>query len=293
MADPRRRLSTNVAGDFFVDESCIDCDACRWIAPATFDEASGHSRVHRQPTTPDEVHRAELALIACPTGSIGVTTKHDLAATSRAFPVFVDANVHHCGYHAESSFGAASWLIVRPDGNVLVDSPRFVPTLVKRLEEMGGVKTLFLTHRDDVADHAKFAEHFGCERVLHEADVDEGTRAVEHVVRGEEPVALAADLLVIPTPGHTAGSACLLHHPETGESHLFGGDHIAYSPELGHPYGFRGACWYRWSGVVKSMERLAKHRFEWILPGHGRPCHFEADEMARQMKRCVEWARHA
>jgi len=289
MADPRRRLSTNVAGDFFVDESCIDCDACRWIAPATFDEDGGHSRVHRQPATPDEVHRAELAVIACPTGSIGVTTKHDLAATSRAFPVFVDANVHHCGYHAESSFGAASWLIVRPDGNVLVDSPRFVPTLVKRIEEMGGVKTLFLTHRDDVADHAKFAEHFGCERVLHEADVDEGTRAVEHVVRGEEPVALAADLLVIPTPGHTAGSACLLQR----ETYLFGGDHIAFSEELGHPYGFKGACWFSWPEVVKSMERVAKHRFEWILPGHGRPCHFEADEMARQMKRCVEWARRS
>jgi len=289
MADPRRRLSTNVAGDFFVDESCIDCDACRWIAPATFDEDGGHSRVHRQPATPDEVHRAELAVIACPTGSIGVTTKHDLAATSRAFPVFVDANVHHCGYHAESSFGAASWLIVRPDGNVLVDSPRFVPTLVKRIEEIGSVKTLFLTHRDDVADHAKFAEHFGCERVLHETDVDEGTRAVEHVVRGEEPVALAADLLVIPTPGHTAGSACLLHR----ETYLFGGDHIAFSEELGHPYGFKGACWFSWPEVVKSMERVAKHRFEWILPGHGRPCHFEADEMARQMKRCVEWARRS
>jgi glyoxylase-like metal-dependent hydrolase (beta-lactamase superfamily II)/ferredoxin len=289
MADPRRRLSTNVAGDFFVDESCIDCDACRWIAPATFDEARGHSRVHRQPTTPDEVHRAELAVIACPTGSIGVTAKHDLAAAARAFPVHVDGNVHHCGYHAESSFGAASWLIVRPDGNVLVDSPRFVPTLVKRLEEMGGVKTLFLTHRDDVADHAKFAEHFGCERVLHAADVDEDTRAVEHVVEGVEPVALADDLLVIPTPGHTAGSACLLHR----ETHLFGGDHIAYSEELGHPYGFRGACWYSWPEVVKSMERVAKQRFEWILPGHGRLCHFEADEMARLMKRCVEWAKRA
>jgi glyoxylase-like metal-dependent hydrolase (beta-lactamase superfamily II)/ferredoxin len=289
MADPRRRLSTNVAGDFFVDESCIDCDACRWIAPATFDEARGHSRVHRQPTTPDEVHRAELAVIACPTGSIGVTAKHDLAAAARAFPVHVDGNVHHCGYHAESSFGAASWLIARPDGNVLVDSPRFVPTLVKRLEEMGGVKTLFLTHRDDVADHAKFAEHFGCTRVLHEADVDDDTRAVERVIEGVEPVALADDLLVIPTPGHTAGSACLLHR----DTHLFGGDHIAYSEELGHPYGFRGACWYRWDEVVNSMERLAKFRFEWILPGHGRLCHFEADEMARQMKRCVEWARSA
>jgi ferredoxin len=128
MADPRRRLSANAAGDFFVDESCIDCDACRWIAAATFDEADGRSRVHRQPATPEEVRRAELALIACPTGSIGVTQHHDLGAAARAFPVPVDTDVHHCGFHAESSFGAASWLIVRPDGHVLDDSPRFVPT---------------------------------------------------------------------------------------------------------------------------------------------------------------------
>jgi glyoxylase-like metal-dependent hydrolase (beta-lactamase superfamily II)/ferredoxin len=289
MADPRRRLSTNAAGDFFVDESCIDCDACRWIAAATFDEADGRSRVHRQPATSEEVRRAELALIACPTASIGVTQHHDLAAAARAFPVPVDADVLHCGFHAESSFGAASWLITRPDGNVLVDSPRFVPTLVKRLEELGGVKRMFLTHRDDVADHAKFAEHFGCERILHEADQDDDTRAVERVIEGVEPVALADDLLVIPTPGHTAGSACLLHR----ETHLFGGDHVAYSPERGHPYGFRSACWYSWPELVKSMERLAKFRFEWILPGHGRPCHFAQDEMAKQMARCVEWCRAA
>jgi hypothetical protein len=41
------------------------------------------------------------------------------------------------------------------------------------------------------------------------------------------------------------------------------------------------------------MERLAKFRFEWILPGHGRPCHFAKDEMAKQMARCVEWARRS
>ncbi|MDQ3651793.1 MAG: ferredoxin, partial [Acidobacteriota bacterium] len=36
MADPARRLAENVAGDFFVDGTCIDCDACRQIAPTTF-----------------------------------------------------------------------------------------------------------------------------------------------------------------------------------------------------------------------------------------------------------------
>jgi hypothetical protein len=26
----------NVDGSFWVDSTCIDCDACRWIAPGTF-----------------------------------------------------------------------------------------------------------------------------------------------------------------------------------------------------------------------------------------------------------------
>lgn len=291
MADRNRRLPANVAGDFFVDESCIDCDACRWIAPASFDEAGDRSRVFHQPQTPEELHRAELALIACPTGSIGTESHKNLGEAARSFPDRVDANVHHCGYHAESSFGAASWLIVRPEGNVLVDSPRFAAPLVKRIDELGGVRFMFLTHRDDVVDHAKFAERFHCERILHEADLDSGTREVERVITGEEPVALADDLLLIPTPGHTEGSSCLLHGKSGRETHLFSGDHLAYSTRLRHPYAFRDACWYSWRKLVQSMERLAKFRFEWILPGHGHPCHYAADEMAKQMERCVEWCR--
>jgi glyoxylase-like metal-dependent hydrolase (beta-lactamase superfamily II)/ferredoxin len=291
MADRSRRLPENVAGDFFVDESCIDCDACRWIAPASFDEAGGRSRVFHQPANPEELRRAELALIACPTGSIGTESHRNLAAASRAFPVPVDAAVFHCGYHAESSFGAASWLIVRPEGNVLVDSPRFAAPLVKRIEELGGLRFLFLTHRDDVVDHAKFAAHFRCERILHAADLGSGTLDVERVIEGEEPVALADDLLVIPTPGHTEGSSCLLHGKAGRETHLFSGDHLAFSERLGHPYAFRDACWYSWPKLVKSMERLAKYRFEWILPGHGHPCHFPPEEMKKQMERCVAWCR--
>jgi hypothetical protein len=41
--------------------------------------------------------------------------------------------------------------------------------------------------------------------------------------------------------------------------------------------------------VLESTRRLAARRFEWILPGHGRRCHFPAERMAREMQRCVEW----
>jgi glyoxylase-like metal-dependent hydrolase (beta-lactamase superfamily II) len=261
------------------------------MAPATFDARGDFARVHRQPQTDAERRAALEALVCCPTGSIGTEQRHDLRPIVAGFPRPITTTgtgadgVYHAGFHAESSFGATSYLIVRAGGNVLVDSPRYTRGLVKRLEQFGGVATMFLTHRDDVADHEKFRAHFGCERVLHRRDVTPGTRDVERQIEGDDPVALADDLLVIPVPGHTRGSACLLHRDE----HLFSGDHVAWSRSLGHVYAFAGACWYDWDAQIASMRRLAEHRFEHILPGHSAPCRFTAAEMQRELARCIEW----
>ncbi len=39
------KLPANVPGDFFVDSSCIDCDACRIFAPSVFSDAGDQSAV--------------------------------------------------------------------------------------------------------------------------------------------------------------------------------------------------------------------------------------------------------
>ena len=135
---------------------------------------------------------------------------------------------------------------------MLVDSPRAAGPLLAELERRGGVATMFLTHRDDVADHEAFRRRFGCERVLHAADVSAGTRGVERRLEGEDPVSLAPDLLAIPTPGHTRGHAVLLYR----EKYLFTGDHLAWSARRGHLVAFRDANWYSWPETIRSMERL-------------------------------------
>ncbi len=285
MATPARRLSSNVPGEFYVDSTCIDCDTCRWMAPATFTRRGEQAAVHAQPASDADARRAMQALVSCPTASIGTTSDRDAAAAVAAFPDEIAPGVFHCGFHSKSSFGAASYLVVRPEGNVLVDSPRFVAPLVKRIEALGGVKTMFLTHRDDVADHAKFRAHFGCERVLHEDDVEDDTADVEVKVRGEDPVRIAADLVVIPVPGHTPGSSCLLWKDEF----LFSGDHLAWSARLGELYAFRDACWMDWGVQIASMRRLAAYDFSWVLPGHGRRCTFPKPEMRERMARCIAW----
>ena len=152
-------------GDFFVDDTCIDCDACRAIAPATFHDHAAQSSVYRQPENPEARRQALKALVTCPTASIGTESEaDDVSAAVAAYPERIDENVYFCGFTSEESFGGWSYLIVRPPergGNVLVDSPRFTQPLVRRIRELGGIRQMFLSHKDDVADHAAFAREFG------------------------------------------------------------------------------------------------------------------------------------
>ena len=288
MASLAARLPDNAPGDFYVDRTCIDCDACRRIAPATFEEGDGHSYVAHQPEDDAERRRALMALVACPTASIGTAVRTNATEAAAAFPERVDENVSFCGFTAESSFGAWSYFIERPEGNVLVDSPRGAGPLVNELERRGGVATMFLTHRDDVADHEVFRKRFGCRRVLHADDVTAATRGVERLWTGEEPERLAPDLLAIPTPGHTRGHAVLLYR----ERYLFTGDHLAWSRRRGRLVAFRDACWYSWTEQIRSMERLLDYSFEWVLPGHGGEHHAASPQAMRdELAHCVAWMR--
>jgi glyoxylase-like metal-dependent hydrolase (beta-lactamase superfamily II) len=286
MASLVRRLADNVPGDLYVDETCIDCDTCRRIEPSVFVEGRSFSYVGRQPDGDAEKLRSLMALVACPTGSIGTVSRADARPAIAAYPEPVAENVSFCGFTSPDSFGAWSWLVERPEGNVLVDSPRAANPLVNEIGRRGGVSLLFLTHKDDVADHARFAKRFGCERVLHERDVTADTRAVERKLVGEEPVELAPDLVAIPAPGHTRGHAVLLYR----EKFLFTGDHLAWSARANGLIAFRDACWFSWSEQIRSMERLMDFRFEWVLPGHGWRYHApSAQAMRDELGKCIDW----
>lgn len=286
MALQRLRRAENAAGDLYVDSSCIDCDTCRWMAPATFARRGHKSAVVRQPAGGSERRQALQALIACPTASIGTASKApDLAQAQADFPIPVADGVAHCGYHSPASFGAASYLLAHPDGNVLVDSPRFAAPLVRRLEELNGVRLMLLTHRDDVADHDRYAHHFGLERVLH-AD-DAGGLAIERLLHGHDPVEVLPGLTAIPVPGHTKGHV-VFHWAHAGGI-LFTGDHLAFDDATGHLEAWPDVCWHDWGEQTRSMRRLLDWRFEWVLPGHGRRAHMPAERMREELQRLVAW----
>src|SRR6266849_1276962 len=98
MASVKKRLPGNVAGEFYVDSTCIDCDQCRQIAPATLRARGEHSIVCRQPVTAEARRQADKAMVTCPTGSIGAMGKRANAAAIAAYPERVDGNVHFCGF---------------------------------------------------------------------------------------------------------------------------------------------------------------------------------------------------
>ena len=283
MAAIRKRRPENVAGSFYVDSTCIDCDQCRQIAPASFSQAGDQSAVFRQPVTAEETRAALEALVTCPVGSIGSTTKLDFRLGLESFPKPLEDGVYFCGFAAESSFGASSYLLVRPSGNVLVDSPRFATQLVRRIEALGGLQTILLTHRDDVADHAKWAAHFGAARVLHRDDYSSRFGPIERFLEGVEPIPLFDDLVAIPTPGHTRGHVVFLFR----NRFLFTGDHMWWSPRRRQLYASRSVSWYSWTEQTRSMRRLLDFDFEWVLPGHGWRFHAPASEMRRQVEDCV------
>jgi glyoxylase-like metal-dependent hydrolase (beta-lactamase superfamily II)/ferredoxin len=283
MARVALKIAENVPGDFFVDSTCIDCDACRLIAPTVFYDIGDQSAVYHQPESEKELLAAQRALISCPTASIGDVAKRDMRAAVASLPEPVADDVYRCGYTSESSFGAISYYL--RDSKTLVDSPRFANPLAKNIELLGGVRKMLLTHQDDVADHEKFHERFGCQRVLHRDDIRSRTASVEVQPTGLDPLRIDEDLLMIPTPGHTKGHSVFLYRDEF----LFTGDHLAWDPDDEMLIAFRNACWYSWSEQTQSMARLLDYRFEWVLPGHGRPAHLDADRMHHELERCVAW----
>jgi glyoxylase-like metal-dependent hydrolase (beta-lactamase superfamily II)/ferredoxin len=283
MANRKKRVTENAPGDFFVDSTCIDCDACRQIAPSVFGEAAETSFVKAQPVSSTDRRQALQALLACPTGSIGCLGDDDVKTMMHDFPLVIEEPVFYCGYNSPKSYGGNSYFVRYAEGNWLIDSPKFVTPLVKQFEALGGIAQIFLTHRDDVADAERYAEHFGSRRFIHRAELPSQPNA-EVILDGEEPWELAPGFLAIPTPGHTKGHCVLLFQ----DRFLFTGDHLSWDRDEQHLAASENYCWHSWPKQAESMERLLKYRFEWVLPGHGQRVELPADEMHQQLAGLVE-----
>lgn len=280
-----QRVAENVTGDFYVTTACIDCGTCRMLAPDVYTETGKYSAVRHQPQTSDEVQRSVYALLACPTAAIRCDNP-DLKATiqnaASDFPLHLEGGVYYNGFTSRHAYGASSYFIQHPDGNWMIDAPRWLPSLVKKYEALGGISTILLTHQDDIGDAERYAAHFGAKRIIHEYEKHAQPDA-EHILQGREDIQWHPDFEILFTPGHTKGHVSLLYK----NRFLFSGDHLAWDSERDTFKYYKDFCWYSFDVQKESIAKLTQHRFAWLLPGHGGQKLLDEADMHRRLTELV------
>lgn len=73
MADKEEKFEENKPGKYYVDSSCISCDACSAAAPDNFKLSDNldHAFVFKQPASEQEEDECKEALESCPVEAIG------------------------------------------------------------------------------------------------------------------------------------------------------------------------------------------------------------------------------
>src|SRR5712692_5375002 len=174
---------------------------------------------------------------------------------------------------------AHSYFVQRSEGNLLIDSPRYIRRLENFFEEHGGIAAVLLTHRDDVCDADKYAARFASGTWIHEADRSAAPFASD-IIAGDSPRTILPDVKAIPIPGHTAGSVAFL----VADRFLFTGDSLNWDFETSALSAFKDYCWYSWEHQKRSLERLLQFHFEYVLAGHGGSISLPADEMRNALQ---------
>lgn len=269
-----------------VDERCTNCDVARQLAPGLIDEVDGRSVVVRQPRTAAEERAVYAAAYACHTRSIRRGAER-LDPAQDPFPLRLDEHVHLCGHNSPRTAGANAYLLTRPTGNLMIDTPRFSPALAARYEALGPVTDVLLTHRDHAAHGRSYADRFGARLWVHEGDLSAAPDA-DVVLRGTDPVEVTPGVLAHPLPGHTEGSVLYV----ADDTYCFSGDSLYWSRTTGDIEVVDSVTWYSITELAASLERTAPRiRFEWLLPGHGDRKRLPAADMAARLRALTVRAR--
>ena len=259
-----------------VNSRCINCMSSRTMAPDLIKEEENRSVFARQPATPEEETAAWRALEVCPTAAVEAPS--DLAKPKDLFPQDLNGGVFRLGYNAKSSYGAHSYFVVVGDVRFMIDAPRWSAHLVSWMGGRGGLDHILLTHRDDVADAARYAKHFGSKVWIHEEDANSAPFATD-VMRGDNPPRPFPAIKVLSVPGHTRGSVMYLLNDHT----LFTGDSLAWDTERQTLRGYREFCWYDWATQLASLSRLREQSFSRLLAGHGGSIELPPDRMKAKL----------
>ncbi|WP_218082202.1 MBL fold metallo-hydrolase [Anthocerotibacter panamensis] len=156
--------------------------------------------------------------------------------------------------------GGSSYLIVHPQGNVLLDAPAWNEEHVQAIQEMGGVAWWIFTHRGGIGEVERWLTAIVPQIVVHEQEAFLINGPVTRAFRQDTD--LLPDVKLIWTPGHSPGSICVLY-----QGTLFTGRHLL-PDSTGLPRPLRLAKTFHWPRQLNSVRKLLEGpQFTRICPG--------------------------
>eukprot|EP00270_Netrium_digitus_P001878 TRINITY_DN1207_c1_g2_i1.p1 TRINITY_DN1207_c1_g2~~TRINITY_DN1207_c1_g2_i1.p1 ORF type:complete len:325 (-),score=62.20 TRINITY_DN1207_c1_g2_i1:145-1119(-) len=185
--------------------------------------------------------------------------------------------VYLCGGHSKKSHGRLAYFIQRPEGNLLVDSPRFSESLSQKIDLLGGVEYLILTKwaDADAADAFRWQARFRCTRVMHALEGGHSPWDVEMQLQGAGPWSVGSDINILFTPGLSLGCVSVLVKPLQA---LFTGESLVVANDSGKLAVADKHTAQDYSGPkqVASLKKLLPVDFLWMLPGKGQGLCFDS-----------------
>lgn len=164
------------------------------------------------------------------------------------------------------TLGATAYLIVENGGNILVDCPAWNEANQQFIQEQGGLRWLFLTHRGGVSQVQAISQAFGCEVLIQEQEAYllPGLR----VESFQQEFTLTPHCSALWTPGHSPGSSCL--YCTTADGILFSGRHLLPNLE-GELEPLQTSKTFHWPRQIKSvqvlLDRFTPDTLHYICPG--------------------------
>ncbi|WP_279351929.1 4Fe-4S domain-containing protein [Erythrobacter litoralis] len=266
--------------EWSVAKRCINCMASRSVAPDLLIERNGQSVFAKQPEIPAELEAAWKAAQLCPVGA--VRPPPDTPKPGALFPEEI-AGYFRMGHNTRGSYGAHSYFGHAGAINFLVDGPGWSIQLAQWMKDRGGLDHVLLTHRDDIGDSKRYAEHFDADVWIHEADADAAPFA-NRIIRDDDLASPDSAIRIIPVPGHTRGSVVYLTNGNT----LFTGDTLAWDHRKEQLRGYRRYCRFDWNRQIASITSLRDLGFTRVFAGHGGSIDLPVSEMVRHVDRLLD-----